>query len=187
MNNKGYTLVEMIIVIGIVSILATTAIIAINPTKLFGQAYDHNRSTDLTTIITALMKCAEEHRNSFTSCGIPSSGLDNNYHAIASTDINLCPLISSGYLVEMPTDPRPTRVSVIPTGSTKITSTMCTAGTAYNTGYQINLNVVAPATIARRISLRAPNTQISPSGTVMSTTLPYTDSSIQPNLIVITR
>jgi len=44
-NKKGFTLVEVLIVIGIIAILASLVALAINPTRRFAQANDTERAT----------------------------------------------------------------------------------------------------------------------------------------------
>jgi len=53
-NNKGFTLVELLIVIGIVAILVTAVIVLINPAEYLRQARDSRRVQDLTAIDKAL-------------------------------------------------------------------------------------------------------------------------------------
>jgi len=51
---KGFTLLELLIVIGILSILSTTVILVINPAQLLKKARDSQRISDLNTLKTAI-------------------------------------------------------------------------------------------------------------------------------------
>jgi len=51
---KGFTLLELLIVIGILAILSTTIIIVINPAQLLKKARDSQRISDLNTMKTAI-------------------------------------------------------------------------------------------------------------------------------------
>ena len=51
---KGFTLVELLIVIAIVAILATATIVVLNPAELLAQARDAQRIADLGNLRTAL-------------------------------------------------------------------------------------------------------------------------------------
>lgn len=53
-SKKGFTLVELLIVIAIVAILATATIVVLNPAELLAQARDAQRIADLDNIRTAL-------------------------------------------------------------------------------------------------------------------------------------
>lgn len=54
MITKGFTLIELIIVIGIIALLATTVILVINPAKLFQEARDSQRIADFGQLNSAL-------------------------------------------------------------------------------------------------------------------------------------
>jgi prepilin-type N-terminal cleavage/methylation domain-containing protein len=51
---KGFTLLELLIVIGILAILSTTMILVINPAELLKKARDSQRISDLNTLKTAI-------------------------------------------------------------------------------------------------------------------------------------
>ena len=51
---KGFTLLELLIVIGILAILSTTIVLVINPAELLKKARDSQRISDLNTVKTAI-------------------------------------------------------------------------------------------------------------------------------------
>jgi len=53
-DKKGFTLMELLIVIGVLAILATSATLVLNPAELLKQARDSTRISDLSTINNAL-------------------------------------------------------------------------------------------------------------------------------------
>ncbi len=53
-HKKGFTLLELLIVIGILAILATVSILVINPAELLRRSRDSQRISDLSTIKSAI-------------------------------------------------------------------------------------------------------------------------------------
>lgn len=105
---KGFTLIEVLLVIAILAILASIVIIAINPAKQFASARDAQRSSDVYSIMNALHQYALDNEGAF-----PES-LTINELEICRTDSIDCTGLndlsdltaSQTYLVEMPLDPQ---------------------------------------------------------------------------------
>jgi len=53
-NIKGFTLIELMVVMGIIAILVTILIVAINPIRLIQNATDNKRRSDLNQIKAAM-------------------------------------------------------------------------------------------------------------------------------------
>lgn len=61
-KNKGFTLIEMVIVIGIFGMLAYAAIATLNPSEQFMKANDARRKSDLAQIQRALEGYYQDHQ-----------------------------------------------------------------------------------------------------------------------------
>jgi type IV pilus assembly protein PilA len=57
-NKKGFTLIEVLLVIAMLAILAAVVIVAINPGKQFGEAQDAQRRNDVRSIMDAVQQYA---------------------------------------------------------------------------------------------------------------------------------
>ena len=53
-KTKGFTLLELLIVIGILAILAGVVVLVLNPAELLRQARDSQRISDLSTMRSAI-------------------------------------------------------------------------------------------------------------------------------------
>ena len=58
---KGFTLLEMLLVVAIIAILAGIVIVAINPSKQLGAANDAKRWSDVNTIVNAVYQYSIDH------------------------------------------------------------------------------------------------------------------------------
>ncbi len=75
---KGFTLLELLIVIGILAILSTTMIIVINPAEMLKKARDSQRIADLSTLKTAIILYVTDVSN-------PNIGSDTYSFSMVST------------------------------------------------------------------------------------------------------
>ncbi len=123
-TKKGFTLLELLIVIGILAILSTTVVLVINPAQLLKKARDSQRISDLNTVKTAIAYYV-------TETGTPSMGIvaqtysdvisvNCTGHAAAATTtalttggagwipINFDGMTGGSPIGSLPSDPNPT-------------------------------------------------------------------------------
>ena len=134
-NPKGFTLIEVLVVIGIIAILAAIVVVAINPARQFAQARNSQRQSNIESILNAVGQNIADNRGLFTCT---AGTLPATATLIASTggyDIRSC--IVPTYMAEIPTDPASGSIS--------------SDGNTYATGYTI----MQSATTAR-ITVCAP-------------------------------
>lgn len=65
MDRSNFSLIELLLVIGIIAILASIVIVAINPTRQLGSARDAERRAHLDEIVTAVYQYAVDHDGKF--------------------------------------------------------------------------------------------------------------------------
>lgn len=114
----GFTLIELIVVIGILAILLAIVLVAVNPAHQFSLANDTQRRSDVNAILNAVYQYSAEHKGSVPAA-ITSSPLVIKSVAGGA---DLCSTLTTTYIASMPFDPL--------TGSYTDCST-------YNTGYTI--------------------------------------------------
>ena len=121
---RGFTLIEVLVVIGIIAILASIAIVAINPAKQFAQANNSQRWSNVNAILNAVHQYAVDNRGALPAgitgtaksiCTTPTTTPCNGV-----TEIYLGAL-TPVYVVGMPTDPTGSGTGL--TGYTIATST----------------------------------------------------------------
>jgi prepilin-type N-terminal cleavage/methylation domain-containing protein len=111
---KGFTLLEILLVIAAIGILAAIVIVAINPNRQLAQARNAQRRSDVNTILNALYQYNIDNNGSFpgtidTTLREVSSGQDCTQPGTAPAadiaDTNLSAL-APDYLSSLPTDPQ---------------------------------------------------------------------------------
>lgn len=140
--NKGFTLIEILVVIGIIAILAAIVIVAINPARQFAQARNSQRQSNIESILNAVGQNIADNKGIFT-CGAALPTAATLIESTGGYDIRSC--IVPTYMAELPVDP----------GAGSINSD----GSTYNTGYTImqsattaRITICAPSAVEPAIS-----------------------------------
>lgn len=142
---RGFTLVELLVVIGVLAVLLTITLIAINPARQFSQANNTKRSSDVNTILNAVHQFAADNK------GQLPAGIGTTVQVISTAAADICVALVTDYVAALPVDP-------LTNNGTPVTDCL----TAYDTNYTI----VRSAT-NNRITVAAPAAEL---GQVISVT-----------------
>ncbi len=129
-KRSGFTLVEILLVIGIIAVLATVVIVALDPAKRFEDARNARRLSDIQSILTAVQQYIVDHKGVLPAgievtekqLGTASGGCEV-YGSYCNVSVSSCVDLSSDlakYLKTLPYDP--------------------SAGSSDVTGYSIQMN-----------------------------------------------
>ncbi len=119
MNRKGFTLVELIIVIAIVAILAGAIFVAIDPARRLHETRNARRSSDVSTILDAIKKHQADNNGDYHAnvaavndgdiwqIGTAGTGCDRDCAGDSTEDacVDLSGL-GANYLATVPEDPK---------------------------------------------------------------------------------
>jgi type IV pilus assembly protein PilA len=113
-KNKGFTLIEVLLVVAILAILAGIVILAVNPNKQLQDAHVAQRKADVTTILNAVYQYAVDNKGAMPGSNIPvapSAPIEICTSIVSATCTaaslaDLSSLISTQtYLTAIPVDP----------------------------------------------------------------------------------
>ena len=131
-SQKGFTLIEILVVIGMIALLATIVLIAINPARQFAQGRNTQRSSNVNAILNAIGQYTADNKGNLPT-QITTSDQD-----ISDSGANLCAVLMPTYIPSLPQDP-------------SLTGGPFTACTTYDTGYHVKkdtdgrVTVIAPS------------------------------------------
>jgi type II secretory pathway pseudopilin PulG len=134
--NRGFTLIEIILVIGILMGLSTMVLLAINPARQFSIANNTKRKSDVVAILNAVQQYLVDNK------GRLPAGITTTTQPISHTGgADICASLVTRYLSALPVDPQTNNGRPV---------TDC--ATEYETNYLIfrnsadnHINVSAPA------------------------------------------
>ncbi len=99
-KNKGFTLIEILVVIGIIAILAAIVIVAINPKKHFDDAVAAQRDANVNAILNAISQYTVDNKGTLPAI---DGTADGDKEEITKS---LCDLLVPAYIGALPTDPK---------------------------------------------------------------------------------
>ncbi len=102
--NQGFTLIEILVVIGIIAVLAAVVLIAINPARQFAQANNSQRTANTNAILNGIGQFMADNQGSIDGLNIPEGDADDAEN-IADDGADLCAGIVPDYMPALPVDP----------------------------------------------------------------------------------
>ncbi|MDB5245566.1 MAG: hypothetical protein JWN90_671 [Parcubacteria group bacterium] len=143
--SRGFTLIEILIVIGMIAILASVVLIAINPLRQFAQARNSQRISNVNAILNAIGNRTAEHRGVFADiAGLCQTSIPSTATPMDSglNDFNIRPCLVPTYISELPYDP---------IGGNNFCANDTCSGNSYDTKYTVKQDTNG------RVTVCAPN------------------------------
>lgn len=133
----GFTLIEILIVIGIIAVLATIVLVAVNPSRQFSQANNAHRSSDINALLNAVGQYIVDNK------GVIPAAITTTAQDISNGGADICSAIMPTYIPSLPQDPKSNGGALI------------TSCTTYNSNYTIKKDADG------RITVAAPDAELS--------------------------
>lgn len=107
-KKKGFTLIEILVVIGIIGILAAVVLVAVSPGRQFKQARDTQRVANVNTLLNAIGQNMSDHQGTLFCGGnilgpMSTEAVMKSDTSNGGVDISEC--LVPEYLAKLPFDP----------------------------------------------------------------------------------
>lgn len=108
-RKRGFTLIEILVVIGIIAVLAAVVLVAINPSRQFKLARDTQRISNVNALLNTISQNIAEHHGIFT-CGTSPMTLPNVPTVVKSggSGVDIASCVVPAYISVLPFDPSAT-------------------------------------------------------------------------------
>jgi prepilin-type N-terminal cleavage/methylation domain-containing protein len=141
-QRKAFTLIEILIVIGLIAVLAGVLIVALNPARQFAQARNAQRWNNVDTIIGSIVTNQTDNRGTFNcAAGVIPATSTKMATGVGNYDIGPC--LVPTYAASIPFDP-------------SASGAHWTSTADYDTGYNIQRDDTSG-----RVSILAPGAELS--------------------------
>jgi len=125
---RGFTLIEILLVVALIAILATVTIVAINPARNMANTRNAERSSEVGQILNAVSQYLTEEGHTVSGLGTIATCPAVTNIGSGTGNVNLAAVLVPVYIPAIPTDP--------------------VGGTAENTGYTICVSAENRFTVA---------------------------------------
>jgi prepilin-type N-terminal cleavage/methylation domain-containing protein len=136
----GFTLIEILIVIGLIAILSAIVLVAVNPAQQFKKANDAQRASNINAILNAVGQYTVDNK------GALPGGITTTAQNLSDAGADICNDLVPEFLAALPADPGETDQS--------IDKDECEPADNYDTGYSISKDA------DNRVTITAPDTEI---------------------------
>ncbi len=146
-GKQGFTLIEILVVIGMIALLATIVLIAINPARQFRQGRDTKRTSNVNAILNAIGQYTADNKGN-----LPSAITTTKTEIKKTSGIDICEILVPKYLPALPidptsgTDPKTDKDDDQISYNTTAANNECAGG--YATGYSVVKDVNGRVTVS---------------------------------------
>jgi prepilin-type N-terminal cleavage/methylation domain-containing protein len=138
-SGAGYTMLELIITVGVIAILAVGAAVLVDPPRRFAVSRNDGRTAHVQAILDAISGNIADNKGVFTCVSGPLPGVATY---MADGDYDIAPCVIPAYLTTLPFDPSEAGVHF-------------TSVTDYDTGY-----FVLQDAVTGRVTISAPSAEL---------------------------